>query len=142
MTKSEFQKYLVKSSFYAFEFANKYVNDELFTDFKYNLILNMSKDDDRDDKFDLYPEDNGVIKLNLSKNEVIEVLCRKEKVPVWIDINVLKTSKKTTIFNLLCSGRYTNIEEELYYYKRGTGPFGIKSPLLPNNYIEGEKFYL
>ena len=142
MTKSEFQKYLVKSSLYAFEFAKKYVNDELFTDFKYNLILNMSKDDDCDDKFDLYPEDNGVIKLSLSKNEVIEVLCRKEKVPVWIDINVLKTSQKATIFNLLCSGRYSNIEEELYYYKKGTGPFGIKSPLLPNNYIEGEKFYL
>ena len=142
MTKSEFQKYLVKSSLYAFEFAKKYVNDELFTDFKYNLILNMSKDDDCDDKFDLYPEDNGVIKLSLSKNEVIEVLCRKEKVPVWIDINVLKTSQKATIFKLLCSGRYTNIEEELYYYKRGTGPFGIKSPILPNDYIEGEKFYL
>ena len=142
MTKSEFQKYLVKSSLYAFEFAKKYVNDELFTDFKYNLILNMSKDDYCDDKFDLYPEDNGVIKLSLSKNEVIEVLCRKEKVPVWIDINVLKTSQKATIFNLLCSGRYTNIEEELYYYKRGTGPFGIKSPILPNDYIEGEKFYL
>jgi hypothetical protein len=142
MTKSEFKKYLVKSSLYAFEFAKKYVNDELFSDFKYNLILNMSKDDDCDAKFDLYPEDNDVIKLNLFENEVVEVLCRKEKVPVWIDINILESSQKITTFNLICSGRYTNIDEELYYYKKGTGPFGIKSPLLPNNYIEGEKFYL
>lgn len=142
MTKSDFQKYLVKSSLYAFEFAKKYVNDELFTNFKYDLILNASMDDNCDAKFDLYPEDNGVIKLNLTKNEVVDFLCRKEKVPVWIDINVLKTSQKATIFNLLCSGRYSNIEEELYYYKKGTGPFGIKSPLLPNNYIQGEKFYL
>jgi len=93
-------------------------------------------------KFDLYPEDNGVIKLNLTENEVVDFLCRKEKVPVWIDINVLKSDENTTIFSLLCSGRYTDIDEELYYYKRGTGPFGIKSPILPNKYIEGQKFYL
>ncbi len=142
MTKSDFQKYLVKSSMYAFEFAKKYVNDELFNNFKYDLILNASMDENCDAKFDLYPEDNGVVKLNLTENEVVDFLCRKEKVPVWIDINVLKSEENTTIFSLLCSGRYTDIDEELYYYKRGTGPFGIKSPILPNKYIEGQKFYL
>lgn len=142
MTKSEFQNYLFKSSFLAFEFAKKYVNDELFTNFKYDLILNASKDDDCSDKFDLYPEDNDIIKLNLSENEVIDILYRKDKIPVWIDINVSKSNKKSTTFRLLCSGRYTNEEEELYYYKKGTGPFGIKSPVLPNDYIEGDKFYL
>jgi hypothetical protein len=142
MTKSEFHIYLKKSSLQAFNFAEKYVKDKLIDDFKYNLILNASNDTDCNQKFDTYPEDNGIIKLDLSEKAVLDILYRKNKVPVWIDINVLKSSKKSTTFNLLCAGRYTNLDEELYYYERGTGPFGIKSPILPNNYIEGEKFKL
>ena len=102
MTKSEFQNHLFKSSLLAFEFAKKYVNDELFINFKYDLILNASKDDDCSDKFDLYPEDNGIIKLSLSENEVVDILYRKDKSPVWIDINVSKSNKKSTICSFSC----------------------------------------
>ena len=98
MTKSEFQNHLFKSSLLAFEFAKKYVNDELFINFKYDLILNASKDDDCSDKFDLYPEDNGIIKLSLSENEVVDILYRKDKIPVWIDINVSKSNKKRLFY--------------------------------------------
>jgi hypothetical protein len=102
-------------------------------DFKYNLILNYSHDLNCHEKFDTYPEDNGIIKLNLVEEEVVEILYRKNKIPVWIDINVLKSSSTSTTFRLLCSGRYTDSEEELYYHTKGTGPFGIKSPVLPIN---------
>ena len=75
-------------------------------------------------------------------DEVVELLYRKNKVPVWIDINVLKSNRKTTTFNLLCAGRYTNNKEEFYYNINGSGPFGIKSPNLPINYQEGKRFRL
>jgi hypothetical protein len=69
-------------------------------------------------------------------------LCRQGKVPVWIDISVESVYKDQTIFRLLCAGRYTDNEEEFYYNKRETAMFGIKSPTMPPNYVEGQKFKL
>jgi hypothetical protein len=94
------------------------------------------------DKFDIYPEDEGIIRLNLTDNEVVELLYRKNKIPVWIDINVLKSSRKSTTFNLLCAGRYTDNKEEYYYNENGSVPFGVKGPTFPIGYKEGEKFRL
>ena len=70
------------------------------------------------------------------------MLCRNNKIPVWIDISVLKSSKKSTTFNLLCAGRYSDNEEEFYYNDTQLGPFGIKGPTFPIGYKEGEKFSL
>jgi len=61
---------------------------------------------------------------------------------VWIDISVHKLDKYTTTFKLFCAGRYSDDKEEFYYHKGGTGPFGIKSPDLPFDYIDGRKFNL
>ena len=143
MTRNEFLLHLKNSSLVALKFTESFVKDKLTTDFKYNVILNASNDDLNNNQFDHYPKDNGIIKLDLSEIEVIELLHRKNKVPVWININVLKSSKKSTTFNLLCAGRYTDVENELYYkYKIGSTPFGIKSPKLPNDFYDGKKFNL
>lgn len=143
MTRDEFILHLKDSSLAAFKFAESFVKDKLTTDFKYNVILNASNDDLSSNQFDHYPEDNGIIKLDLSETEVIELLHRKNKVPVWIDINVLKSSRKSTTFNLLCAGRFTDNENELYYKnKTGSSPFGIKSARLPNDFFDGKKFKL
>ncbi len=142
MTKEEFLFHLQGASLVALKFAENYVKNKLTTDFKYNVILNASTDDPNLPQFDIYPEDTGKMQLDLSDNEVVDLLYRKGKVPVWIDINVLKSSRKSTTFNLLCAGRYSDNKEEFYYNHNGSGPFGIKSPKLPVGYKEGSKFKL
>lgn len=141
MTKQEFSFRLKNASFIAIDFAERYVLDKLQPNFKYNVIF-TSSNHDNDTKFDFYPEDEGIIKLNLTDIEVIDLLYRKNKVPIWIDINVLKSSRKITTFNLLCAGRYSDDDDELYYNDDHAGPFGIKSPTFPIGYKEGKKFKL
>lgn len=142
MTKNEFLFHLKGASLIALKFAENYVKNKLTTDFKYNVILNVSTDDPSLIQFDIYQDDDGKMKLDLTDQEVIELLYRKGKIPVWIDINVLKSSRKSTTFNLLCAGRYSDDKKEYYYNKNGSGPFGIKSPKLPIDYKEGKKFKL
>ncbi|MCD1117960.1 hypothetical protein [Chryseobacterium turcicum] len=142
MTKNEFLLLLRKSSMYSFDFAKRYVTDELPNDFRYSICLNVSYDEPNLTQFDLYPkDDNKKFKL-IDENEVVELLCRKDKVPVWIDISVESVYKDKTILSLYCAGRYSDNENEFYYIKQGTGPFGIKGPIFPIGYKEGQKFKL
>lgn len=142
MTKEEFLFRLKNASLVSLKFAERYVKDKLTTDFKYNVIFTPSDDNEDLLKFDIYAEDEGLVKMNLTDSEVIDLLYRKNKIPVWIDINVLKSSRKSTTFNLLCAGRYSDREEDYYYNDNGSTPFGIKSPTFPIGYKEGEKFSL
>ncbi len=142
MTREEFIFHLNGASLVALKFAERYVKDKLTTDFKYNVVLNVSTDNESLTQFDIYPEDTGIIKLDLTDNEVVELLYRKNKVPVWIDINVLKSSRKSTTFNLVCAGRYTDNKEEFYHNRNGSRPLGVKSPNLSIDYKEGKKFRL
>lgn len=142
MTKQEFLFHLQGASLVALKFAERYVKDKLVTDFKYNVIFTPSHQNIYPDHFAFYPEDDGIIKLNFNDNQVVNLLYRNNKIPVWIDISVLKSSRKSTTFNLLCAGRYSDNKEDFYYRDDGSAPFGIKSPTLPINYKEGKKFRL
>ena len=142
MTSDEFLKLLNHSSTAAYAFAKNYVVEELPTDFLYSVSLNTSSDDLSLTTFDIYPNDNNKKIELIGNNEVVKLLCRKNKIPVWIDISVEKIYKEKTIFRLLCAGRYSDDENEFYYNNNGTGPFGIKSPNLPVDYVEGKKFNL
>ena len=142
MTKDDFLKLLRYTSNVAHDFAKKYVVDELPMDFKYSVTLNASSDDLGLTQFDTYPNDDGKIVVFIEEKEVVELLCRKDKVPVWIDISVESVYEGKTIFRLFCAGRYSDDENEFYYNKNGTGFFGVKSPNLPIEYVEGKKFKL
>lgn len=142
MTKQEFLFHLQGASLVSLKFAERYVKDKLTTDFKYNIIFTPPNIYGNVDQFDFHPEDEGIIKLNLTDNEVVDLLYRKNKIPVWINISVVKSSRKSTTFNLLCAGRYSKNKEEYYYCDDGFPPFGIKSPTFPIGYREGEKFWL
>ena len=142
MTKNDFLKLLRHSSKTAYDFAQNYVVDELPVDFKYSLTLNGSSDDPSLTQFDIYPSDNDKMVELVEEQEVVELLCRNEKVPVWIDISVESVYKGKTIFRLLCAGRYSDNEKEFYYNDNGTGAFGVKSPNLPIDFVEGKKFKL
>jgi hypothetical protein len=142
MTKEEFLILINGASFVSFKFAEQYLKNKLIPEFRYDVFLNFSNDDPSLTQFDIYPEDSERIETGLTDKEVCELIYRNGKVPVWIDISIHKSERKTTTFKLLCAGRYTDDKEEFYYYKGGTGPFGIKSPNLPIGYKEGEKFKL
>lgn len=142
MTKSEFQILLSHSSNVALDFAKKYVADNLPNNFKYSVRLNASTDDINLKQFDIYPSDNDKIVDFITEDKVVSLLNRNGKVPVWIDISVEYVHKDCTVFQLLCAGRYSANENEFYYLKGGIGPFGIKSPAFPIDYVEGVKFNL
>lgn len=142
MTRDYFLQLLRDSSQYSYDFAKRYVTNKLPNDFKYSVNLNSSFDDPTLTQFDMHPEDNGKRIELIDEKEVVDLLCRKHKVPVWIDISVECVHKNKTIFSLDCAGRYSDDEHEFYYNKRGTGPFGIKSPLLPSLDFNDEKFKL
>jgi len=142
MTKEFFLQLLKKSSVLSYSFAKNYVVNELPEDFKYSVELNVSYDDPSLTQFDMYPNENDTKILLINELEVVELLCRNGKVPVWIDISVDCVYKNKTIFNLECAGRYSDDEKEFYYNRNDTGPFGIKGPTFPIGYIDGKKFKL
>ena len=143
MTKTEFHTLLVDSTRHSFEFAKRYVLDNLPDDFIYTVKLNASNDDPALKQSDIYPSDNGKVVKLISTTEVVDLLYRKDKVPVWINVSVDSIYKNSTVFELLCAGRYSADTNEFYYSKQGTGPFGIKSPTFPPGYKDdGTKFNL
>ncbi len=142
MTKEEFLILINGASFVSFKFAQRYLKNKLVPEFRYDVHLNSSHDDPSLTQFDIYPEDNERIENGLTDKEVCELIYRKGKVPVWIDIAVHRSDKQITTFKLLCAGRYSDDSKEYYYQQGGTGPFGIKSPNLPIDYKEGQKFKL
>lgn len=143
MTKTAFYKLLTDCSKLAFDFAKNYVLDDLPNDFKYTVRLNFSQDDPNLKQFDIYPNDKDKTVELITATEVVDLLCRKNKVPVWIDISVEAVNKNHTVFQVLCAGRYSDNLNEFYYQKGGTGPFGIKSPAFPLGYKnDGIKFSL
>lgn len=131
MNKPDFLFLLLGASYVSFKFAKKFVTYDLVPEFKYDLELNISNDDPELTQFDTYPEDNGKKYFDLTDKEVVEILCRNNKNPVWIDIAVTKWDSDKTTFTLLCAGRYSDNKKEFYYTNSGSGPFGIKSPNLP-----------
>lgn len=142
MTNEAFFELLMTSSKLAYDFAKNFVADELPVNFKYSVNLNESFDDRNSTLFGSFPDDNDKSVELIDAEEVVELLCRNNKIPVWIDISVEGIFNQQTVFRLLCAGRYSSAEQELYYVKNGTGPFGIKSPALPVDFVEGEKFKL
>ena len=134
--------YLTSASYHSVKFTENYVKNKLFYNFKFNIKLNQSCDDHADEENDLYPEDNNKELHHLELREVPNILCRNGKVPEWIDVSVIAVGKDYTLIELLCSGRFTKEREKMCYSKRGQGPFGIKSPILPPHQKENKKFKL
>ncbi|MFN8354035.1 MAG: hypothetical protein U0Y10_06315 [Spirosomataceae bacterium] len=142
MTSNEFLRLLQCASIIAHDFAKNYVLDELPTDYLYTVTLNATSGNPNVKRFDSYSNDNGKKIEYITAKQVIELLYRKHKIPIWIDIAVESVYEYKTIFRLLCAGYYSDNETDYYYTSNGTGPFGIKSPILPPDFIEGEKFKL
>lgn len=140
MKKNEFKTYLLAASYLAVKSGQEYVKEQLPFEFRFDVELNQSSDNLSADEFKTYQEDNGRILANQSVDDVVDLLSREDRVPIWIDINVKSCTKLATVLRLVCSGSYSDLPEKMYYSERGLGPFGIKSPYLPPGWREGKRF--
>lgn len=126
MEKGEFLFLLLGASYADYKATIELKKQNLVGNFKYNVRLNGSHTDDSVTDFTVYAEDKDVVHNGLTDIEVMNLLCRDNKVPVWIDIYVIEADDNFTTFELLCSGRYSDKKTDYYYHQRGSGPFGIK----------------
>ncbi len=140
-TRTQFATWLDLASFRAVKFAQEFVSQNLEYSFQYEVHLSCSHDEIEED-FECYPEDAGRELQCRTQEEAVELLVRNCRIPVWIDIAAYKFSKEYTVLLLTCAGRFTNDTGKLYYYDRGIGCFGVKSPSLPSGYRDGKKFKL
>jgi hypothetical protein len=76
--------------------------------------------------------------LGLKKMDLIDQLWRQGEIPEWIDLSVMSVVEATTIIRVEWAERLVEDEFQCVYAKRGQGPFGIKSPVLPPNWISVE----
>ena len=137
-----FLTWLELAAFKAVQFGQFYVRQKLVYDFRFELHLNMASDDLAGGDFHLYPDDDGRIVNCSTFQDAAAELVRKSRIPVWVDICASGFSRDYTLLKLICAGRFTDDINKLYYFERGTGCFGVKSPVLPPGYKDGTKFKL
>lgn len=127
----DFHTQLLAATYAALRFGQGYVKNRLPLEAEYIASLNQSYDARRADDEVVYPEDDGRIVECGTARAAANLLYRDGRCPGWIDISVLAVRKERTVMHLVCCGRYVDDDQRLYYYDRGTQPFGIKSPALP-----------
>ena len=143
MTPAQFHILLVAASFVSLRLAQRYVSHDLpIGGFRYGVSLNQSHDAAATQDERVFPSDEGRIVEGLTEQEVVALLCRNGTCPEWIDIYPEAVGPGVTLFRLLCCGRFTPDPAKMYYTSRGLGPFGIKSPVLPPKFREGDRFAL
>ena len=147
MRKDDFRNQLVAASFAALRFGQKYVKNRLSHNLTYVVLLNQSYDGHKTDEEVVFPFDIGKVKSGLNEEEVVDLLWREGRCPVWINISAIGSERKVTLVQLCCCGRYHSDESKMYYYWQGTQPFGIKSPYLRGKWkngkwVDGQKFKL
>ena len=143
MTPAAFHTLLVAASFLSLRFARGYVNHNLPIDaFRYRVDLNQSREAHAAADELRFPSDDGRTVESLTEWEVVSLLCRDGTCPEWIDIFPEAVGQGVTVFRLWCCGRYTGDVSKMYYSRRGLGPFGVKSPVLPPGFRHGERFAL
>lgn len=142
MRPEDFSFRLEAASLLATQVAATIVRDKLAFEFRYCVLLNTSCDDLLQSDEVVFPDDDGLIHEDLNSDEAVRLLCRDFRVPQWIDICVAYSARKHSHLVLECCGRFHSNDDRLYYFERGTQPFGIKSPQLPKDCKEGRKFWL
>ncbi|HWB04174.1 MAG TPA: hypothetical protein VG796_14195 [Verrucomicrobiales bacterium] len=112
------------------QFAARFVSNILPESSRYIVRLNQSYDGNLTPGERVFPGETDPV-APLAAADVVELLCRDNCVPEWIDISVERADLDHTYFELLCCGRFTDNESFLYYNETGNAPFGSKGPCLP-----------
>ena len=118
-------------------FAPRFVHNHLPDSNRYIVSLNQSCDFDLKPGEHVYPDDADPL-APVTATEVVDLLCRENRVPEWIDISVSRADSEHTYFQLLCCGRFTDEETLLYHHDGGCPPFNCKSPPLPPGWSDDQ----
>lgn len=133
MTTSKFREHLDNSLIVLLEMTRQYCYNDLFENCKF--VLQPSGTDFHNGLTDF--EKENLVNLNrfgdkvLSAEQVVDVLCHDNKVPLWIDITVHESTKKLTIVHLFCSRRLRD-DNELFYHAVKYPPFHVLVPIPPD----------
>jgi len=117
------------------DFATRFVSNHLPVSNRYLVRLNQSCDENLRPAEHVFPCDTDPV-VPLTAAETVDLLCRENRVPEWIDISVDRADSEHTYLLLLCCGRFTDDETLLYYRDTGLSPFGCKSPSFPPRWSE------
>ena len=149
MDKEKFRQLLQQSTKDCREFSKNFLRNQLDGTTMYLVIPNSSYDGNPlvDDEM-VYPEDTlpeGKEHILMKEEAVAEYFWRDGRIPEWIDITPKKEKDGQLFFELKACGRFTSNKEALYYTHQNRGPFGVKGPILPSDWIsleESGKFWL
>jgi hypothetical protein len=127
------------------DFAKQFVDEPLPDDIRYRIRLNSSYDGNpRVGDEVVYPEDSSYARADAVKEcgaeHVVDMLWRDGRVPEWIDACVISETGSTTVIQLMCCGRFTGNEQQLYHQQEGRPPFHMTGPALPPRYEDGQRF--
>ena len=135
MTRNQFQLLLSKASSDVLTFTREFVWNPLPDNIEYRVRLNQSYDRHPDGTvLTSFPEDsdsNRNPQVLPNEAKVVDLLWRDGAVPAWINVQIEEVHDDRTIVDLICCGRYTADEEQMYYTNWEMGPFGIKGPAIP-----------
>ncbi len=126
-------------------FASQYLEEELPPAMRFRLRLNSSYDGNplHADEI-VFPEDSrperARLLLSCHADQVVATLCRSERVPEWVNVNVVGVTPAVTLIEVLACGRFSANEELLYHRQEGRPPFHVLGPTLPLNWVEGQRF--
>lgn len=144
MERGIFEKHLDVAAGRARDLARRFLEENLPDSVVFHLHLNASHDAGPLSGFRLFRDDTNraraVYRRRMPACEVVDDLWRDRFVPQWIDIAVVGLTADATILELTSCGRYTDTEERLYYTWTDCAPFGVKGPVLPARWKEGETF--
>lgn len=132
MNKEEFQYRLIESTKRLIDFTSNSVKNSISNNVEY-LIEPSSRlisDHLNNDELKRLREINTLEGKHQPLTRTVDLLYDSGLVPLWIDMEVYKSSKKITIVRLLCSRRFRN-DSDLNYKVSEYPPFSIKIPLPP-----------
>ena len=115
MKRETFSEHLSRATADALRTGRKYLEEPLPDEVRFRLRLNSSYDIHADpEKERLYPEDSSYDRhrslQQATHDEVVALLHRDGRVPVWIDAAVSGKSERTTLVKLTVAGRFTDDE--------------------------------
>ncbi len=126
-------------------FASQYLEEKPPPAMRFRLRLNASYDGNplHADEI-VFPEDStperAWLLLSCDADEVVATLCRSERVPEWVNVNVVGVTPAVTLIEVLACGRFSANEELLYHRQEARPPFHVLGPTLPLNWVEGQRF--
>ena len=116
MDRIYFKDLLLKATGEAVSFARKLLFNRVFDDVNYIVAFN----------------DVHSVAVNCPNAEsVVNLLWHDGHVPIWIDIYVYEVKHHVTTVGLHVSEHHVTEYADTYYADRGSGPFGVKSPVIP-----------